>query len=271
MVNISPKQVLDIARKYFNVTEMPPSSNNVIFNTEYYGKAVQGKAYPWCAVFLWYIFKEAGASALFYGGQKCAYTPTLANYYKQQKRFYATPKVGDIVFYQFSGSNRINHVGIVTEVLGPNKIKTIEGNTSIGNDSNGGAVLERTRSTTYVKGFGRPLYNTEVENPATKVYTQKDFIKDVQKVLKVKVDGIAGKITLGATITVSKTSNNRHAVVVPLQKYLKALGYYKGNIDGYYYTLSEEAVKKFQSSYMRKPDGIIDAKETTWKKLLGIK
>ena len=270
MANITAKQVIDVGRKYVGLTEMPPNSNNIIFNTAYYGKEVKGSAYPWCAVFLWYIFKEAGASALYYGGKKCAYTPTLANYYKQQNRFYATPKVGDIVFYQFSGSNRINHVGIVTEVLGPNKIKTIEGNTGIGNDSNGGAVLERSRSTTYVKGYGRPKYNEEVINPATVKYTKTDFIKDVQAALKVKVDGIANKSLVDATITISKKKNNKHAVVVPLQKYLKSLGYYKGNIDGYYFTLSENAVKQFQSKYMKKPDGIIDAGQTTWKKLFGL-
>lgn len=269
MVNISANNILEVARKYLNVTEMPPSSNNVVFNTEYYGKPVQGSAYPWCAVFVWYVFKEAGASALYYDGNKCAYTPTLANYFRQNKRFYSTPKVGDLVFYKFPGSSRINHVGIVEEVLGPNKIKTIEGNTSIGNDSNGGAVLERIRSTNSVVGYGRPLYDIDIENPATKIYTQKDFVMDVQKALKVKVDGIAGKITLGATITLSKKSNNRHPVVIPLQKYLKQIGYYRGNVDGYFYTLTEEAVKKYQSSYMKYPDGILDAGQTTWKKLLG--
>ena len=27
-------------------------NNNVKYNTEYYGKAVNGDAYPWCAVFV---------------------------------------------------------------------------------------------------------------------------------------------------------------------------------------------------------------------------
>ena len=270
MVKVSASQVIAVAKKYLGLKEKPANSNKIIFNTAYYGKEVSGSAYPWCAVFLWYIFKEAGASALFYGGQKCAYTPTLANYFKQNKRFYATPKVGDIVFYQFPGSKRINHVGIVIEVLGPNKIKTIEGNTSIGNDSNGGAILERVRSTSSVKGYGRPDYDNEVEDPTTKVYSQKDFVKDIQAALKVKVDGVAGPITLGSTITLSRSSNVRHAAVAPLQKYLKALGYYNGNIDGYFAKITEDAVKKYQSKYMRNPDGVIDAGQGTWKRLLGM-
>ncbi len=78
MANISANDIINIAKKYEGVKETPPNSNNVIFNTEYYGKAVSGKAYPWCLVFVWYVFKKAGASALFYDGQKCAYTPTMA-------------------------------------------------------------------------------------------------------------------------------------------------------------------------------------------------
>ena len=36
------------------------------------------------------------------------------------------PERGDIVFYKFPGSNRINHVGLVIEVISANKIKTID-------------------------------------------------------------------------------------------------------------------------------------------------
>lgn len=45
-------------------------NNNVKYNTEYYGKAVNGDAYPWCAVFVWWVFKHSGASSIFYGGGK---------------------------------------------------------------------------------------------------------------------------------------------------------------------------------------------------------
>ena len=37
-------------------------NNNVKYNTEYYGKAVNGDAYPWCAVFVWWVFKHSGAA-----------------------------------------------------------------------------------------------------------------------------------------------------------------------------------------------------------------
>ena len=42
--------------------------NNVIYNTHYYGGAVNGSQYPWCAAFIWDGFRENGLSHLFCGG-----------------------------------------------------------------------------------------------------------------------------------------------------------------------------------------------------------
>ena len=65
--------------------------------------------------------------------------------------------------------------------------------------------------------------------------------------------------------------NNIHQYFPYNNQEILNISEYKGNVDGYYYTLSEEAVKKFQSTYTKHPDGIMDAGQTTWKKLLGIK
>ena len=100
MAKVTASTVIKKAKQYIGTKESPRNSNNVIFNTHYYGRAVHGSAYPWCCVFLWDIFRLCGASSLFYGGKKCAYTPTLANWYKSKKQWHSTPKVGDIVFYQ---------------------------------------------------------------------------------------------------------------------------------------------------------------------------
>ena len=52
----------------------PANSDNVKYNTVYYGREVSGK-YPWCAVFVWWVFREAGAPELYYGGGETAYCP----------------------------------------------------------------------------------------------------------------------------------------------------------------------------------------------------
>lgn len=269
MPAVSADVVINKAKSYVGMTELPPNSNNVIFNTHYYGKAVSGSAYPWCAVFLWDVFRLVGASELFFGGKKCAYTPTLANYYKQLGRWYSTPKVGDLVFYQFSGSSRINHVGIVIEVISNKKIKTIEGNTGSGNDANGGAVMIRDRATTYVKGYGRPDYKGSVSTNSDYSYLQ--FVKDVQRILNVPVTGNADSATFNATIKVSMTANRRHKIVLPIQKYLDYLGYDVGIPDCDYGIKTKKGVENFQKRWDKTPDGVLDAKERTWKELLKYK
>lgn len=109
---------------------------------------------------------------------------------------------------------------------------------------------------------------------ATTIYSKTQFIKDVQSAIGVKVDGIAGSKTLGATITVSATTNNKHKVVKPLQKYLNYLGYNCGTVDGIAGSKFTSAVKSYQKNVVRasakNQDGVISAKGSTWKKLLGL-
>lgn len=271
MVNISANTVINTAAKYIGVKENPPKSNNVIFNTVYYGHAVSGSDYPWCGVFQWYVFNECGAGELYYGGKKCAYTPTLANYYKSINRWYSTPKPGDLVFFKFSGSNRINHVGLVTKVIDGVTIQTIEGNTSSGNDANGGAVEQRTRSTKYIVGYGRPLYDgatppSSAPSPSSNAF--KDFVKELQAAIGAKVDGIPGPETLSKTPTLSINTNQLHPAVKPLQKYLNYLGYSCGSIDGEFRANTDKGVRKFQKTFLKEPDGEFTACNTSWKKIL---
>ena len=105
--------------------------------------------------------------------------------------------------------------------------------------------------------------------PAPVVYTQKDFIKEVQKALGVTVDGIAGPKTLNATVTVSMKINNRHAVVKPIQKYLNSLGYNVGTADGIAGSMFDKGLKAFQKDNGCAVDGEATAKKLTWQKLLG--
>ncbi len=162
------QQIVNKARSYVGVTEAP--ENDVIFNTAYYGHAVNGKQYAWCCVFVWYVFKEAGASQLFFDGAKTAYCPTAMNKFKANNALYNEPEVGDVVFYNFNGKKTASHIGIVSQVLGNGKIKAIEGNTSSSNQTNGGQVEEKVRDLKYCIGFGRPAYESHTE---AKVETKK--------------------------------------------------------------------------------------------------
>ena len=102
-------------------------------------------------------------------------------------------------------------------------------------------------------------------------YSQKDFIKDVQKAIGVVVDGSAGPITMSKTPTLSRKKNNNHKVVKPVQKWLKLKGYYTDTVDGHFGPNTEKAVKRYQKEVVKlsKPDGEITSGNATWKKLLG--
>lgn len=132
----------------------------------------------WCNCFVNYIFTIAYGLAtakkmLCTSGDWSYYTPTSASYFKNKKRWFTSPQVGDVIY--FKNSTRIHHVGLVTKV-GGGVVYTIEGNTSSGNNCvvpNGGGVFAKSYQLTNcnIAGYGRPLYdvaeNKIVEIPIT--------------------------------------------------------------------------------------------------------
>ena len=99
-------------------------------------------------------------------------------------------------------------------------------------------------------------------------YTYNQFVKEVQAAIGAKVDGIPGNETLSKTVTVSKNANRTHAVVKPIQRYLNSLGYNCGSVDGIAEAKFDSAVKVYQKANGCVADGIITARNKTWKKLL---
>ena len=145
--SMTAQKILKKAISQIGVKENPSGSNNVKYNTDYYGKAVSGSAYPWCCAFVWWIFKECGASHLFYDGKKTAYCPTVETFYKSKGQWYTNnPKVGDLVLFDFSGKGVAGHIGILEKINADGTYTTIEGNTSTSNQANGGCVMRRTRT-----------------------------------------------------------------------------------------------------------------------------
>lgn len=109
------------------------------------------------------------------------------------------------------------------------------------------------------------------------VYSQTQFINDVCKILGVKTS----KEALSKTVTISKSVNGNNALVTPLERYMKSLGYYTGSIEAdngknpNFGPGMENAIKKYQTyvvkfTNVKYIDGIISGKQTTWKKLLGL-
>ena len=54
---------MQLAAEQIGTKEVPSGSNNVKYNTWYYGRAVSGSSYPWCQVFVcWVLLSGAKAS-----------------------------------------------------------------------------------------------------------------------------------------------------------------------------------------------------------------
>lgn len=99
-------------------------------------------------------------------------------------------------------------------------------------------------------------------------YSFEEFIRDVQKAIGAKVDGIPGPETLSKTITVSKKKNRNHPIVKPIQRRLAVLGYTNvGKADGIAGILFASAVREFQKDNGCIADGVITAKAKTYRKL----
>ena len=136
---------------------------------------------------------------------------------------------------------------------------------------NGDVLVTKTKGHTVIVVSGNPrsgksTTNTSV-NTSTK-YAQKDFIKDIQPAIGVKVDGVVGVKTLSALPLISKTKNTKHKAVKQLQKYLNTIGCSCGAVDGEFGEKSASAVKKFQKTKKLIVDGVVN--QNTWKKLLGV-
>ena len=149
--------VLAIARREIGTVEKPKNSNNVKYNTWYYKQEVwdgkNGAKYPWCMAFVQWVFNEAGFPLPF----KTASCSALLNWYKTNtpELVHSEPQRGDIVIYK-------GHTGIF-EKIGPDPkyMYVIEGNTAVGNDDNGGAVMERYRKVSTALAFITPFKEEE--------------------------------------------------------------------------------------------------------------
>lgn len=95
---------------------------------------------------------------MFFGGEKTASCTTLFRWAEANGAVVNSGyQPGDIVFYDWDSSGDCDHVGILCYIEGATAI-VIEGNTSLANDSNGGAVMRRARPVSVIKANWRPNY-----------------------------------------------------------------------------------------------------------------
>lgn len=193
-------EIIQRAHAEIGTKEIPANSNKVKYNTWYYGREVQGSAYPWCCAFISWLFRDHQDLC-----KKSASCINLLTWYEKNGQIISSKEAqaGDLIFFKYARNNtRTNHIGIVIGRSG-NTFSTVEGNTSTSSDDNGGAVMNRMRSTNIV-AFARPNYDEAWIT--VKKGSKGTFVKKLQHILNVKFnaklqeDGDFGELTFNAVV-----------------------------------------------------------------------
>lgn len=143
------RRALGNALNFVGVSESPPGTNRGPIIDLWNEQAGVPKGTPWCLSFVRAMFRKGGVTL---GGN--ALVQAFANWADQHGYLVSRPFAGDVVCYDWDGDgNWYDHVGIVQRVLAirwrggrfVGLIRAVEGNTSFGDNSNGGKVMIRTR------------------------------------------------------------------------------------------------------------------------------
>jgi hypothetical protein len=146
------KEYLDVARKQIGNRESPPGSEHTKYS-EFYGVDDF-----WCAMFQWWVAAHAGDKNPMW--TKTAYTPTLQNYFVDEKRHGHKPRKGALVFFNFPDSlERTQHVEVV-ESFTDDQIVTVGGNTAPDQGGPSDGVYRRHRpQNSWITGYAYPPYS----------------------------------------------------------------------------------------------------------------
>ena len=152
---VSEQEILRIAASELGYREAPPESNRTKFGAWY---GLDGQ--PWCMMFIQWVFWQARAESLL--PVKTASCTALMQAAKTAGQWITDGfRPGDVVLYDFSGKQKQpQHCGLL-ETVQDEFVVTIEGNTGVGNEANGGAVMRRKRETSLVVGAVRPKYKKD--------------------------------------------------------------------------------------------------------------
>ncbi len=217
------KLIINKAKSQIGETEKPAKSNKTKF-----GKWYGFDGYAWCAMYVSWVYHKAGFplghinDAKGFRGCQSGY-----NHWRSTGELTKKPTQGDIVLFSWGG--RIaNHVGIFIEWVDKKKtkFKSIEGNTSLTNQRNGGQVMIRTRGMGNVKAFVKPKVLLGKRTPG-----KVDMYDILQK-------------------------GDRGSDVSDIQKKLFDLGY-KLAIDGDFGPETKKTVQIFQKKHKLKQTGIV--------------
>lgn len=149
--------VTEIASQEIGTTEVPTNKTK-------YGKWYGLDGQPWCAMFVSWVFHQAGLGTKVNASGKKGFASCDAGLKWFTKKNKLVPvgqaQEGDIVFFQFDDDAQPDHVGIVIKNnTRLSRLVCIEGNTSAdnkGSQSNGDGVYKKKRPYGTVMAVARP-------------------------------------------------------------------------------------------------------------------
>lgn len=156
---MSRESLVTLAVQQLGVKEDPAGSNKQMYGA-WYGR----DGVPWCAEFVSWVYAMSGNALPHIDTDKgYHYVPSAYNWFVANKKLTPAPQPGDIIIYDWeqgkvgetAQEKLADHTGIFEKWLDQKAgtFYAIEGNTSAGNNSNGGQVQRRQRSTSKVKAF----------------------------------------------------------------------------------------------------------------------
>lgn len=143
--------VVAIAQKEIGYSETPINSNKTK-----YGKWFGLDGVAWCGIFVSWCYAKAGKTLKGLGFTNgFAGCQTAASLFVKKGWVVDAPIAGDIVLFDWNNDKRYDHTGVFVRWINKTTFETIEGNTSLTNQSNGGSVMLRQRKNKGVI-FARP-------------------------------------------------------------------------------------------------------------------
>jgi hypothetical protein len=157
-------------------TQSPRGSNNVKYNTWYYGHPKSGEQFRWCVVFQQWCFAMADIPRSVFPWFDPPNVFKVRDWFKDHHRYFNQPMRGDLVIFSKS------HIGFVEELVSGGRIQTIEGNS-------GDMVKRHTYQigAAGIDGYCRPEYH-KVEGGLS--------MADVDDIMK-KLDNMSRLIRVG--------------------------------------------------------------------------
>lgn len=230
-------KIIEKALGEYGTRETPKGSNNVKYNTWYYGKPVSGSQYAWCSVFVLWCFNQAGLMHLTPFSKDNMHKKVAErafNWLENGGEVILNPeyiKTGDVVVYNFS------HVGIATSNSDDRRLmfNSVEGNTDEAGSPTGGCVMSKSRNLKDVKGIYRPRYDFKgVTEPITKNEEEKQMryktINDVPEWGKYSVQARIDEGVFSDETDID-LSNDMVRLMVLQDRYFKKIGLFTDTLE----------------------------------------